>query len=330
MKSVLITGILGQDGSYLAEHLINKGYRVYGLHRRTSQLNTDRIKHILNKIELVEGDVTDFANIINIISRLSLDHIYNLAAQSHVASSFHQPLYTTNATYLGCLNILESIRLVNPAIKFYQASSSEMFGKNFSCINNEKFQDESTVFMPQSPYAIAKLAAHHAVRLYRDSYNIFACSGILFNHESPRRGELFVTRKITDWIGRHKANLADASPKLNLGNLSAYRDWGHAKDYTRAMIMILEHTNPDDYVVSTNETHSIKDFLDVAFDAAELPAWQNYVKIDQSLFRPAEVDYLCGKSDKIRKTLGWEPEYNFSSLVKEMVNYDIRKYTISS
>lgn len=346
MKKVLVTGILGQDGSYLAEHLLAKGYKVYGLHRRTSQTNTQRIQHILSDINLVEGDITDSGNMMNIISRLKPDYIYNLAAQSHVASSFHQPSYTTNATYLGCLNLLEAIRILNPRTRFYQASSSEMFGKNFSYIGGEKLQDESTEFVPQSPYAIAKLAAHHAVRLYRDSYGIFACSGILFNHESPRRGELFVTRKITKWIGEYKAWLqrwkiekpffddgyiydgevgSNRFPKLKLGNLFACRDWGHAKDYTRAMIMMLEHNKADDYIVSMEETHSIHEFLEKAFSCARLSEWKEYVDIDVNLMRPAEVEYLCGKSTKIRLSLGWKPEYNFSSLVKEMVDHDIRE-----
>jgi GDPmannose 4,6-dehydratase len=341
---ILITGINGQDGSYLAELLLEQGHEVVGIIRRSSTNTKERIKHLLNKISLLEGDVTDPGFIYKTVLEEKPKIIYNLAAQSHVWTSFQQPTLTTNATYLGCLNILEAIRIIDPKIKFYQASSSEMFGKNYSLREGVKYQDENTPFVPQSPYSIAKLAAHHLTRLYRESYGIFACSGILFNHESPRRGEEFVTRKITKWIGNYykwkQGTLALGEtkeefnqdyilsngfsfPKLRLGNLSAMRDYGHAKDYVKAMTLMMKQEQPDDYVVSTEETHTIEEFLSKTFSFIGIENYHNYVVIDPKFYRPAEVDYLLGLSTKIRN-LGWEPEYEFESLVREMVLEDIK------
>lgn len=366
MDNVLVFGATGQTGSYLAELLIERGYRVVGVSRRSSTNNTQRLSELLenSNFELVEGDVTDCFCIASLLNKYKPVHVYNMAAQSHVATSFQQPALTWDVTAGGCLNILEAIRTISPATRFYQASSSEMFGKNFSsiyrptkqfdrvnidpievgCFDCEefKFQDEKTPFMPQSPYAIAKLAAHHLVRNYRDSYGIFACSGILFNHESPRRGEQFVTRKITKWIGEFM-NWASKNkdykitddgfssllsentyfPKLRLGNLDAKRDWGHAKDYSRAIIAMMHADAPNDYVVSTQETHTVREFLELAFNHAGLGDYKDYVVVDQKFFRPAEVDFLLGDSSKIRKTLNWQPETSFTDLVKQMVDSDI-------
>lgn len=362
-KTALIFGATGQTGSYLAELLIDMGYKVVGVSRRSSTNNTCRLSSLLeNKsFELVEGDVTDCFCIASLLTKYRPTEVYNMAAQSHVATSFKQPALTWDVTAGGCLNILEAIRNIDPTIKFYQASSSEMFGKNYSIkyspknpgelsrslrplieCKEVKYQNEDTPMFPQSPYAIAKLAAHHLVRNYRDSYGIFACSGILFNHESPRRGEQFVTRKITKWIGDflNKVKVADPSsltftdyhilelgeeifPKLRLGNLDAKRDWGHAKDYCRAIKAMMDFEKPDDYVVSTGETHTIKEFLEKAFTMAGLGNYQNFVVIDKEFFRPSEVDYLMGDSSKAKKILGWEPEYSFDDLVKDMVESDI-------
>jgi len=365
-KTVLIFGATGQTGSYLAELLIDMGYKVVGVSRRSSTNNTCRLSSLLeNKsFELVEGDVTDCFCIASLLTKYKPTEVYNMAAQSHVATSFKQPALTWDVTAGGCLNILEAIRNIDPSIKFYQASSSEMFGKNFStkytpshvshlvakepievpCLDCEevKYQDENTPMFPQSPYAIAKLAAHHLVRNYRESYGIFACSGILFNHESPRRGEQFVTRKITKWIGQFldKAKVVDLNslsfnddyilelgveifPKLRLGNLDAKRDWGHAKDYCKAIKAMMDHDKPDDYVVSTGETHTIREFLEKAFTAAGIGDYRNFVVIDKEFFRPAEVDFLRGDSSKARSVLGWAPEYSFECLVKDMVEGDI-------
>ncbi len=368
MDNVLVFGATGQTGSYLAELLIEQGYRVIGVSRRSSTNNTHRLFDLLQNpnFELVEGDVTDCFCIANLLNKFKPVHAYNMAAQSHVATSFQQPALTWDITAGGCLNILEAIRTISPSTRFYQASSSEMFGNNFStifkptkqfgkvniepievgCFDCEefKFQDEKTPFMPQSPYAIAKLAAHHLVRNYRDSYGIFACSGILFNHESPRRGEQFVTRKITKWIGeftKWKSGNTDYTmsddgfhsvlsentyfPKLRLGNLDAQRDWGHAKDYSRAIIAMMHQETADDYVVSTQETHTVREFLEVAFNYAELGDYNNYVVVDQKFFRPAEVDFLLGDSSKIRNKLNWQPETSFTDLVKQMVDSDIEQ-----
>lgn len=347
----LIFGITGQDGSYLAEILLEKGYEVAGVTRRTSTPNTKNISHILQKITLVEGDVTDGFNVTKIIQEYKPDEIYNLAAQSHVGTSFKQPNLTTDITYGGVLNILEAIRYSDrkDQVRFYQASSSEMFGKNFSTTKGRygdiKFQDENTPFLPQSPYAIAKLAAHHLVRNYRDSYGIHGSCGILFNHESERRGENFVTRKITKWIGEfinfsegrnigelipdddfiiNKSN-SFKFPKLRLGNLEAKRDWGHAEDYVNAMWLMLQQETPDDYVICTGETYTIRQFLDIAFKEVGIEDWSSFVVQDPEFYRPAEVDYLLGSCKKAEQGLNWRRDVSFNDLVQRMVDYDINE-----
>ena len=328
MKTAIIFGVTGQDGSYLTDLLLSKDYRVVGVARRSSVDTTERLSQSIKNTDftVVEGDITDAFCVSDIINKFEPDEVYNLAAQSHVGTSFKQPTLTWDVTAGGCLNILEAIR-VSPRsndIKFYQASSSEMFGKNFTLTEGGKYQDEDTAFMPQSPYAIAKLAAHHLVRNYRDSYGIHASSGILFNHESERRGENFVTRKITKWIGRFIASGRDEDfPKLGLGNLKARRDWGHAKDYVRGMWLMLQQEEPDDYVIATGETHSVEEFLEYAFEHAGLGDWNQYVYIDPKFFRPAEVDYLLGNPSKAAAKLGWEPEIKFEELAQKMVEADI-------
>jgi len=329
MKAIIF-GITGQDGSYLAELLLEKGYEVIGVTRRVSVPTLNRITHILPKIKIIEGDITDAFSVSNVIKEEAPDEIYNLAAQSHVGTSFKQPSLTWDVTAGGVLNILEAIRYSGRKddIKFYQASSSEMFGKNYNLREGLaemiKYQDEKTPFMPQSPYAIAKLAAHHLVRNYRDSYGIFACSGILFNHESERRGEKFVTRKITKWIGEFVASGMDAEfPALRLGNLDAKRDWGHAEDYVRGMWEMVQHETPNDYVVATGETHSVREFLDIAFRHIGIDDWDDFVVIDPEFYRPAEVDYLLGIPAKAKRVLGWEPEISFQKLVERMVDSDV-------
>ena len=329
MKAIIF-GITGQDGSYLAELLLEKGYEVIGVTRRVSVPTLNRITHILPKIKIIEGDITDAFSVSNVIKEEAPDEIYNLAAQSHVGTSFKQPSLTWDVTAGGVLNILEAIRYSGRKddIKFYQASSSEMFGKNYNLREGLaemiKYQDEKTPFMPQSPYAIAKLAAHHLVRNYRDSYGIFACSGILFNHESERRGEKFVTRKITKWIGEFVASGMDAEfPALRLGNLDAKRDWGHAEDYVRGMWEMVQHETPNDYVVATGETHSVREFLDIAFKHIGIDDWDDFVVIDPEFYRPAEVDYLLGIPAKAKRVLGWEPEISFQQLVERMVDSDV-------
>ena len=329
MKAIIF-GITGQDGSYLAELLIEKGYEVVGITRRVSVSTLNRINHILPKIKIVEGDITDAFSVSNVIKEEEPDEIYNLAAQSHVGTSFKQPSLTWDVTAGGVLNILEAIRYSGrkDAIKFYQASSSEMFGKNYNLREGFaemiKFQDEKTPFAPQSPYAIAKLAAHHLVRNYRDSYGIFACSGILFNHESERRGEKFVTRKITKWIGEFVASGMDKEfPALRLGNLDAKRDWGHAEDYVRGMWQMVQHKTPDDYVVATGETYSVREFLDIAFKYVGIDDWENLVVIDPEFYRPAEVDYLLGIPTKAKRVLKWQPHISFEKLVERMVDSDV-------
>ena len=329
MKAIIF-GITGQDGSYLAELLLEKGYEVVGITRRVSVPTLIRVTHILPKIKIIEGDITDAFSVSNVIKEEAPDEIYNLAAQSHVGTSFKQPSLTWDVTAGGVLNILEAIRYSGRKddIKFYQASSSEMFGKNYNLREGLaemiKYQDEKTPFMPQSPYAIAKLAAHHLVRNYRDSYGIFACSGILFNHESERRGEKFVTRKITKWIGEFVASGMDTEfPALRLGNLDAKRDWGHAEDYVRGMWEMVQHETPNDYVVATGETHSVREFLDIAFKHIGIDDWDDFVVIDPEFYRPAEVDYLLGIPAKAKRVLGWEPEISFQQLVERMVDSDV-------
>ena len=339
MKNALIWGITGQDGSYLAELLLSKGYKVTGVTRRVSVSTLARIEHLLPKINIVEGDITDGFNVSKVISDAEPDEIYNLAAQSHVATSFKQPSLTWDITASGVLNILEAIRYSprKNSIRFYQASSSEMFGKNFTESSDyfdgrttKKFQDENTAFVPQSPYAIAKLAAHHLVRNYRESYGVHASSGILFNHESERRGEHFVTRKITKWIGAfvkwtRDGNKPEDFPKLRLGNLEARRDWGHAEDYVNAMWLMLQQDTADDYVVATGETHSVREFIHLAFNHIGINDWSDYIEIDPEFYRPAEVDYLLGIPTKAETKLGWRRNVSFQNLVERMVDNDVQE-----
>jgi GDPmannose 4,6-dehydratase len=322
-KTAIITGITGQDGSYLAELLLNKDYKVIGLHRRNSVNNFERINHISKNPHFIlqECDITDPSGINNVISTNKPDELYNLAAQSHVGSSFKNPSLTIQIDTLGVVNILEAIRLFSPSTKFYQASTSEMYGKNFDTVkHNQPYQDEDTAFLPQSPYGVAKLASHRLVGIYREAYNIFGCCGILFNHESPRRGENFVTRKITKFLSQIINNQTQQT--LKLGNLTAKRDWGHAKDYVYAMYLMMQQDDPDDYVIATGQTHSVYEFLKTAFDIINLD-YKNYVDIDENLYRPAEVEILRGISTKAQKKLGWKTNYTFVDLVKEMVLTDI-------
>ena len=326
-KVAIVTGVTGQDGSYLSELLLDKGYTVVGLRRRSSsEKGLERINHVLNNdnFKLVEADITDPANVCWLLQTYLPDEVYNLAAQSHVGTSFQQPSYTTQVNLQGPLNFLEAIRLLSPSTKFYQASTSEMFGKNFELMGDTKYQKETTPFVPQSPYAVAKLAAHEMVRIYRDSYGLFACCGILFNHESERRGENFVTRKITKWIGEFVASGQDEDfPALRLGNLDAHRDWGHAQDYVEAMYMMLQQDEPEDYVIATSETHSVREFLMEAFNEIGIPNFEPYVVIDPEFYRPCEVDWLLGHTGKARDQLGWRPKVSFQDLVQRMVRSDI-------
>ncbi|HOE63837.1 MAG TPA: GDP-mannose 4,6-dehydratase [Candidatus Sumerlaeota bacterium] len=316
MKTALITGITGQDGSYMAELLLEKGYKVWGMHRRTSTINFDRISHLADKINLVQGDLLDQNSIHNLIEEAQPDEIFNLAAQSFVPTSWSQPLLTGEITGLGVTRMLEAIRTVNPKIRFYQASTSEMFGKV-----REVPQRETTPFYPRSPYGVSKVYGHWITINYRESYKLFACSGILFNHESPRRGLEFVTRKVTNAAARIKLGLAN---ELRMGNLDAKRDWGYAKDYVEAMWLMLQQDDPDDYVVATGETHSVRDLVEAAFSHLGLD-WEKYVKVDQQFVRPAEVDLLVGDSSKARKKLGWQPKVTFRELVKIMVEADMKR-----
>lgn len=360
-KTAIIFGITGQDGSHLTDLLLQNNYRVIGVVRRSSTDTTGRIQHVLNnpKLKIVDGDVTDYSNILRIFNNYvpktgSVCEVYNLAAQSHVAVSFQQPGLTWDVTGKGCLNLLQAIvdlNLIN-RVKFYQASSSEMFGKNYDTKDGKRCQSETTRFLPQSPYAIAKCAAHEAVRLYREAYGIHASAGILFNHEGPRRGDNFVTRKITKWLGRFvsweskiecidyvsspdlllkkssfssqtSGDLTDTFPKLRLGNLEAFRDWGYAGNYVEAMWMMLQQEIPDDYVICTGEAHTIRDFLDAAFTLVGVYDWSKFVVQDQEFYRPAEVDYLLGDNTKAATKLGWTPKTSFYELVKMMVENDL-------
>ncbi len=314
-KKALITGITGQDGSYLAELLLEKKYRVYGLVRRTSTESDERIKHLLDKIELIDGDLIDQNSIINALKQSDADEVYNLAAQSFVKTSWSQPVLTGEVTGIGVTRMLEAIRAVNDRIKFYQASSSEMFGKV-----HETPQKETTVFHPRSPYGVAKVYGHYITQNYRESYGIFACSGILFNHESPRRGFEFVTKKISHAVARIHLGM---QKDLTLGNLDAKRDWGYAGDYVKAMFLMMQQEKPDDYVIATGETHSIREFLDIAFAHVGVKGWSRYVKQDARFMRPAEVNLLLGDASKARKKLGWKPEVSFKQLVQMMVDSDI-------
>jgi GDPmannose 4,6-dehydratase len=314
-KSALITGITGQDGSYLAEFLLSKGYNVYGLVRRSSNDNVERICHIEKDITLLPGDLLDQTSLANAIRKSQPDEIYNLAAQSFVATSWSQPELTGQFTALGVTRILEAIKTENQKIRFYQASSSEMFGSTLPP------QNEKTPFHPRSPYAVSKLYGHYATINYRESYGMYACSGILFNHESTRRGLEFVTRKVSNAVAQIKLGLLD---KMTIGNLDAKRDWGFAGDYVRAMWMMLQQDNPEDYVVATGVSKSVRELIDTAFRVVDLD-YHDYVIADPSLFRPAEVDYLCGDSSYARKKLGWAPNINFEQLVEMMVEQDLQR-----
>ncbi|GAB4535516.1 MAG: GDP-mannose 4,6-dehydratase [Anaerolineae bacterium] len=314
-KKALITGITGQDGSYLAELLISKGYEVLGMVRRTSTVNFDRIRHFQNDVTIVQGDLLDQMSLIEILREHRPQEVYNLAAQSFVPTSWKQPVLTGEFTALGVTRMLDAIRNVDPEIRFYQASSSEMFGKV-----REVPQKETTPFYPRSPYGVAKVYGHWITVNYRESYDLFACSGILFNHESPRRGLEFVTHKVTYGAARIKLGLAD---ELRLGNLEARRDWGYAGDYVRAMWLMLQQDEPDDYVIATGETHSVQELCEVAFGRLGLD-WQKYVVCDPQFFRPAEVDLLVGDASKARARLGWQPSMKFEELIEMMVDADLK------
>jgi GDPmannose 4,6-dehydratase len=313
-KRALITGITGQDGSYLAELLLTKGYHVTGMVRRSSTVNFERIGHLQDDIELVSGDLLDEASMIQLLRTHRPDEVYNLAAQSFVQTSFGQPVLTGETTALGVTRLLDAIRLAADEVRFYQASSSEMFGKAV-----EVPQRESTPFHPRSPYGVAKLYGHWITVNYRESYDMHASSGILFNHESPRRGLEFVTRKITNGVARIKLGI---DRELRLGNLDAQRDWGFAGDYVEGMWRMLQQEQPGDYVLSMNETHTVREFCEIAFSHADLD-WSEYVVIDERFFRPAEVDLLVGDSERARTELGWEPQTSFQELVRMMVDADL-------
>ena len=315
MPTALITGVTGQDGSYLAELLLQEGYKVVGMVRRTSTINFERLHHIQNQIEIVQGDLLDQMSLIAILQEHQPSEVYNLAAQSFVPTSFSQPVLTGEFTALGVTRMLEAIRFVDPKIRFYQASSSEMFGKVM-----EVPQRETTPLYPRSPYGVAKVYGHWITINYRESYNIFGCSGILFNHESPRRGLEFVTHKITHAAAQIKLGLAQ---ELRLGNLEARRDWGYAGDYVRAMWLMLQQDAPDDYVVSTGETHSVQEFVQEAFGYLDLD-WKEYVVQDPKYYRPAEVDLLVGDPAKAGAKLGWEPSVDFRQLVRLMGDADMQ------
>ena len=331
MKNALITGITGQDGSYLAELLLEKGYRVYGIMRRKSVVDYGNVEHIKDKINFIYADMTDVISLINAMRVSQADEVYNLAAQSFVATSWEQPLATAEIDAVGVTNMLEAIRTVKPSCRFYQASTSEMFG-----LVQAIPQCETTPFYPRSPYGVAKLYGHWITKNYRESYGLFTCSGILFNHESERRGKEFVTRKITDAVARIKNGLQEY---VELGNLDSKRDWGHSKDYVRAMWLMLQQDKPDDYVVATNETRTVREFVEIAFRTAGIDIeWQGtgvnevgidkatgktVVKVSEKFFRPAEVDILLGNPEKAEKTLGWTREISFAELVERMVRNDL-------
>ncbi len=315
-RRALITGITGQDGSYLAEFLLEKGYEVHGMVRRASTENFERIAHLRHWIRLHQADLLDQLSIVTLIRDIRPHEVYNLAAQSFVPTSWLQPLLTGEFTALGVTRVLEAIRLVDPTIRFYQASSSEMFG----AVRQEP-QNEATPFWPRSPYGVAKVYGHWITVNCRESYGIFACSGILFNHESPRRGMEFVTRKVTDGVARIKSGLLD---KLCLGNLDAKRDWGFAGDYVQAMWMMLQQDQPDDYVVATGQQHSVRELVELAFQHVGLD-WRQHVEIDPRLLRPAEVNTLCGDASKARRVLGWKPGVTFAGLVQMMVDADLER-----
>jgi GDPmannose 4,6-dehydratase len=342
MKTAIVTGVTGQDGSYLSELLLEKQYRVIGVHRRSSTLNLANLVNVVNNenFSLYCCDITDGVSVNNLVAEFKPDEIYNLAAQSFVKASFDQPVYTFLANTIGPLNFLEAIKNISPTTRFYQASTSEQFGKNFKTRvlqsdnfstgvigkSFEKYQDETTEMVPQSPYGVAKLAAHHLVRIYREAYGIYASASLLYNHESERRGKEFVTRKISNYIGNlvYAMKNKQEYPKLKLGNLDACRDFGYAKDYVQAIYLILQKETPDDYVISTGETHSIREFCELAFSQVGLN-YEEWVEIDPKFFRPAEVDYLCGDSTVSKILLDWQPKTTFEELVKIMVQNDIKE-----
>lgn len=331
MKSALITGINGQDGSYLAELLLEKGYQVYGLMRRKSVVDYGNVEHLKDKIEFIYGDMTDYVSLVNAMKKSNADEIYNLAAQSFVATSWEQPIATAQIDGVGVTNMLEAIRMVKPKARFYQASTSEMFG-----LVQEVPQKETTPFYPRSPYGVAKLYGHWITKNYRESFDMYACSGILFNHESERRGKEFVTRKITDAVARIKLGKQDL---LELGNMSAKRDWGHSRDYVIAMWLMLQQDEPDDYVIASNETHEVREFVSIAFEKAGIPIefegeginevgrlvcdGRIVVKVNEKWFRPAEVDLLLGDPSKAEEELSWRRKISFEKLVELMVKNDL-------
>ena len=315
MPTALITGITGQDGSHLAELLLSKGYKVHGMVRRTSSDSNHRIEHILDKVQLHQGDLLDSASLLGIVEKTQPDEVYNLAAMSFVPVSWQQPVLTAEYTGVGVTRVLEAIRQAKPDAKFYQASSSEMYGKV-----HETPQRETTVFHPRSPYGAAKAYGHYITVNYRESYNMFACAGILFNHEGPRRGREFVTRKISHGVAMIKMGL---DKELRLGNLQAKRDWGFAGDYVRAMWLMLQQAAPDDFVVGTGETHTVQEFCEIAFEQVGLN-WEKFVVVDPAFYRPAEVDLLLSDPTKAKTELGWEPEVSFEGLVRMMVDEDVR------
>ena len=315
-KKALITGITGQDGSYLAEFLLSQGYEVYGMVRRTSTVRYERIEHIQNQLHILQGDMGDLSSLISAISAVEPDEVYNLAAQSFVPTSWNQPVFTGDITGLGVTRLLEAIRTVNPGIRYYQASSSEMFGKV-----QEVPQKETTPFYPRSPYGVAKVYGHWIAINYRESYDMFTCSGILFNHESPRRGMEFSTRKVTYHAAKIKLELAN---EIRVGNLESQRDWGYAGDYVRAMWLMLQQDAPDDYVIATGKTHSVERLLEVAFGHVGLN-WRDYTVQDERFMRPAEVDLLVGDPSKARRELGWQPTVGFEELIGMMVDADLEK-----
>lgn len=313
-KRALITGITGQDGSYLAEFLLRRDYEVYGVVRRSSVSNCERIDHLLDQITFVQADLLDQSSLISALKQARPREVYNLAAQSFVPTSWHQPVLTGEFTALGVTRMLEAVREVDTSIRFYQASSSEMFGNPVECP-----QSETTPFHPRSPYGVAKVYGHYITVNYRESYDLFACSGMLFNHESPRRGVEFVTRKVSQGVAKIKLGMAR---ELRLGNMAAKRDWGFAGDYVEAMWLMLNQEKPEDYVVATGVAHSVEDFVRIAFASVQLD-WQEYVKVDQAYFRPAEVDHLVGDATKAHKQLGWKPKVSFEELVNMMVDQEI-------
>jgi GDPmannose 4,6-dehydratase len=314
-RRALVTGVTGQDGSYLVEHLLDQGYEVYGLVRRSSSANLDRLDGVLDRLNLVNGDLLDQSSLMSALKKARPHEVYNLAAQSFVPTSWSEPVFTAEATALGVLRLLEAIRAVAPEARFYQASTSEMFGKTAPP------QSEQSPFHPRSPYGVAKVYGHWATVNYRESYGMYAVSGILFNHESPRRGREFVTRKVTRGVARIACGLED---ELRLGNLEARRDWGYAGDYVRAMWLMLQQEEPCDYVIATGQTHSVRELCEVAFGCAGLD-WERHVRVDEELLRPAEVDHLVGDPSRARAELGWEPEVGFEELIQGMVEADLEE-----